>query len=113
MDLRKSVRYSLSARVSQFDIPPISDGLVIGRESPIGFSAISKALNLLVADNFETIEMEDEAVSHVIVRRSVLRRIPQDRLVTFIMERVKPLMCAQEVLHLELEVEVVIEESDL
>lgn len=113
MDLRKSVRYSLSARVSQFDVPPVNDGLVIGRESPIGFSAISKALNLLVADNFETVEMEDEVVGQIIVRRSILRRIPQDRLVAFIMDRVKPLMCAQEVLHLELNAEVAIEESDL
>ena len=38
----------------------------------------------------QSIEIDDDVVSHVIVRRGILRRIPQDRLVAFILERVKP-----------------------
>jgi hypothetical protein len=113
MEPKTSIRHSLSARVSEFDIPPVTDGLLIGKDSPIGYSAISKALNLLVADNFVTVEVEDDTISHCVVRRAIIRRIPQDKLVAFLLERIKPLMCAQEILHLELKTDVMIEESDL
>jgi len=113
MEPKTSTRHSLSARVSEFDIPPVTDGLLVGKNSPIGFSAISKALNLLVADNFVTIEVEDDTISHCVVRRAIVRRVPQEKLVAFLLERVKPLMCAQEIMHLELKADVMVEESDL
>ena len=113
MEPKTSIRHSLSARVSEFDIPPVTDGLLIGKNSPIGFSAINKALNLLVAENFVTVEVEDDTISHCVVRRAIIRRIPQDKLVAFLLERIKPLMCAQEILNLELKADVMIEESDL
>ena len=113
MNAKTGPRYSLSARVSEFDIPPVTDGVVIGTHSPIGFSAISKAMDLLGGNHFQTIELEDDTISHVIVRRTIMRRLPEDRLVAFILERVKPLMCQQEIVHLELDVKVAIEESEL
>ncbi len=101
----------LSVRVTEFEIPPVADGLVLGKDAPIGYAAMSKALNLLIADHMQTLEVNDDVVSHIIIRRAILRRIPQDRLVAFVLQRVKPLMCAQEILHLHIKAEVVIEES--
>ena len=100
-------------RVSEFAIPPVSDGLVLGKDSPIGFAAITKALSLLIADHMQSVEVTDDVISHIIVRRGILRRIPQDRLVAFVLQRVKPLMCAQEILHLHVKVEVLIEEANI
>lgn len=71
-------------------IPPIRDGLVLGKRSPIGCVAIRKALELLGNTNFTPIELEDEVVS-------------------FVLERIKPLMAPEEILHLDLEVEVLVE----
>jgi hypothetical protein len=113
MEARTSVRYGLSARVTQFDIPPVVDGLLIGKDSPIGLAAITKALDLLVADNFQTIELDDDTVGYLLVRRTITRRIPEEKLVSFAVERLKPLMCATEILHLELKAEVMIEDTDL
>lgn len=111
MELSKGTNYSISVRVSEFAIPPVTDGLVIGKDSPIGFEAISKALSLLIADHMQNVEVDDDVISHIIVRRGILRRVPQDRLVAFVLQRVKPLMCRQEVLHLDIKAEVTIEEA--
>jgi hypothetical protein len=108
-----NTRYSLSAKVGEFDIPPVTDGLLIGIDSPIGFSAVSSALNFLAGDNFVAIELEDDTVSHLVVRPAILRRIPQEKLIAFALERLKPLMCAREILHLDLKVDVTIEDEEL
>ena len=44
MELSKGMNYSMSVRVTEFIIPPVSDGLVLGKESPIGFAAVTKRL---------------------------------------------------------------------
>ena len=111
MDVSKGMNYSMSVRVTEFTIPPVSDGLVLGRDSPIGLAAITKALSLLIADHMQSVEIDDDVISHIIVRNGILRRVPQDRLVAFILERVKPLMCAREILHLHIKAEVIIEEA--
>lgn len=105
------IKNTVAARVTEYEIPPIRDALVLGRDAPIGCQAMRRALTLLVKTPFEHIEIDDPVVSDLLVRTSLLRRISQDRLVGFVLERVKPLMGLDEVLHLELDVEVLIEKG--
>jgi hypothetical protein len=107
------VSYSISVRVSEFQVPPVTDALVLGKNAPIGFAAISKAISLLAANHMQSIELQDDVISHIIVRRTMLRRIPEEKLVVFVLERIKPLMSDQEVLHLDIKAEVVFEETGL
>lgn len=104
-------KHILRVRVQEFDIPPIHDGLVLGKDSPIGCVAIRKAIELLGNTNFAHIEVEDEVVSDIVVRRTILRRIPKDTLVAFVLDRIKPLMGPEEILHLDLAVELLLEEE--
>jgi hypothetical protein len=102
-------KHLLRVRVQEFGIPPIRDGLVLGRQSPIGCAAIRKALNLLSASPFAHIELEDEVISDIVIRQTLLRRVPRESLIAFVLERIKPLMGPEEILHLELQVEVLLE----
>lgn len=106
-------QHSLKARVKEFAIPPIHDGLVLGKHSPIGCAAIRKAIDLLVDTPFEHIELDDEVISDVLVRNKILRRIPQDKLVAFVLKRIKPLMGSDEILHLDLDAEITLEDEVL
>jgi len=105
--------HSVTARVKEFSIPPIHDGLVLGKRSPIGCVAIRKAVDLLVPVPFEHIEVDDDVVSDFLVRRSILRRIPKDKLIAFVLEKIKPLMGAEEILHLDMETELTLEHETL
>jgi hypothetical protein len=109
MTTADSRQYTLKARVREFGVPPIHDVLVLGKHSAIGCAAIRKAIEYLVASPFEHLEFEDDVISDIIVRRAILRRVPQDKLIAFVVSRIKPLMTAEEILHLDLEVEVQIE----
>ncbi|MBI2382024.1 MAG: hypothetical protein HYV16_14820 [Gammaproteobacteria bacterium] len=108
-----SSKHSLKARMNEFQIPPIRDGLVLGKDSAIGSVAMRRALDLLISAPFEHIELEDEVISDILIRQGILRRVPQHKLIDFVMRRIKPLMGPEEIIHLELNAEVLIEEVGL
>lgn len=99
-------KFLLQARIKDFAIPPITDGLVIGREASIGAVALQKALNLLVPDHFEHITVDDEIVTDVLVKSILLRRLTKDRLVKFLIEQLKPFMTSEDILHVQLDLEI-------
>ncbi|MFQ5698677.1 MAG: hypothetical protein ACE5IL_10390 [Myxococcota bacterium] len=109
----ETTRQSLRVRVTEYGVPPIHDVLVLGRGAPIGCAAIRKAVDLLVAHDFDHFEIDDPVVSDVITRSALLRRIPRQKLVDFILRRIKPLMDQTEIMHLDVEVEVSLEEESL
>ncbi|MGR8936048.1 MAG: hypothetical protein ACU837_16970 [Gammaproteobacteria bacterium] len=104
-------KYVVKAHIREFTIPPVRDGLVLGRESPIGCVAMRRALELLIAAPFEYIEIEDDIVKDILVRQTLLRRVPADKLVDFVLRRIKPLMSSDEILYLELNAEILIEDE--
>lgn len=97
----------ISAHISEYAIPPIKDMLVLGKHAPIGCVAMRRALELLIKTPFEHIELkDDEIISDILVRQSLLRRLVESDLVAFVLTHVKPLLGAEEVLHVELDVKV-------
>jgi hypothetical protein len=107
-----AVKSRVRARVTEFGYPPIHDALVLGNAAPLGAEAFRKAVNLLVASPFEDIRLEDDVIGGVLVRTSVLRRITKEKLVDFIIRRIKPLMGEDEILHLDLQIEVDLDDDD-
>jgi hypothetical protein len=101
----------LTLRIREFGIPPVHDGLVLGRNAPIGCVAMQKAVALLHAAPFERIEIDDEVIRDLLIRSNILLRVPRDRLVALVIERIKPRMAAEEIMHLQLEAELVLEDQ--
>lgn len=103
----------LRARLTEFNIPPVRDCLVVGTQAPIGVEAIKRALSLLQVATFEHITSEEvdksETIADVLIRTPLLRKISKQRLLGFITRRVEPYMEPQEILHLDLEVELTLE----
>lgn len=101
--------FSLRARAREFLLPPIEDGLVLGRQSPIGPVAIGKALSLLSTTAFEHVPVEDNVIGDILVRAAILRKVRTQELMDFVLREIKPLMGPEEILHLKLEVNIHIE----
>ena len=98
-------------RAREFMVPPIRDCLVIGKKAPIGFVALKKALALLHGAPFERLQSQGDVISDILVRTSILRKIPREKLIALVLARVEPLMGDDELVHLDIEVEVVLEEQ--
>lgn len=101
----------IKARITEFSLPPITDGLVLGIEASIGCLAIRRALELLIVAPFEHIAVDDDIVGDILIRQGLLRRIPRERLVEFVLHHIKPQMGGEDILHLDLTVEVLLEEG--
>lgn len=101
----------LRVRLRALEMPPIKDGLVIGVDSAIGGEAMARTLRLMTNEKFERILLKDEIIAEVVVRSAILRKIGKDRLLAFAMRRIKPIMAESELLLLEIQVELVIEDT--
>jgi hypothetical protein len=104
-------KFLITAKIKEFTIPPITDGLIIGKDAAIGVSALQKALRLLIPEEFDHIEVSDDLVGNILLRSSISKRISQDRIVPFLLNQVKPLMVVEDILHLQLDVEITITEE--
>jgi hypothetical protein len=97
----------INTRIDEYVVPPIKDMLVLGKNAPIGCIAMRRALELLVKTPFEHIEIEDdEVISDILVRQTLLRRLPREGLIAHVLTHIKPLMGPEEVMHVELAVRV-------
>jgi len=96
----------LRARVTEFGYPPVHDALILGVNAPQGTEAFKKGLGLLVSTPFEQLTVHDDIIGSVLVRKSVLRRISAEKFIDFVMRRVKPLMAVEEILHLDMNIEI-------
>ncbi|HEX3983044.1 MAG TPA: hypothetical protein VHX12_05065 [Acidisoma sp.] len=105
-------KHSLRARIKEFLLPPIEDGLVLGTRSPIGHIAVGKALTLLSSTAYQHLPIEDDVISDVLIRSAILRKISSEFIVAFVLREIKPLMGAEEILHLGLDVELTIESDE-
>lgn len=100
----------IRVRIRSLDIPPIKDGLLIGKDAAIGGEAIARTLRLMTHEKFERILLQDGIIQEVIVRTAVLRKVGRDRMLAFIQRRIRPVMTSTELLLLDIDVELVIED---
>ena len=99
-------------RIKALEIPPVKDGIVIGRSAPMGADAMMRTLKLMSTELFVHLVITgDNVISDVIVREAVLRKLKEDRLRKFVLKRIKGLMAENELLMLDMEIEVVVEDS--
>ncbi len=107
--MNSNLEFSITAKIVEYTIPPVKDMLVLGKESPVGCIAMRRALELLVVSPYEHIELTgDEVISDILVRKQLLRRLPQNALIDFVLKQIKPLLGREEILHVALDVEVLI-----
>lgn len=97
-------------RVKALEIPPVKDGVVIGRDAAMGGEAMARTLRLMTHEKFERIAMKDPVIAEIVVRTAIERKIGRPRLINFVMTRIKPIMTETELLLLDIEVELVIDD---
>lgn len=99
-------------RVKALEIPPIKDGIVIGRDAAIGGEAMVRTLRLMTNEKFERFVLPgDDIVQDVILRTAVVRKLGKERVLRFVMDRIKPVMTETELLMLDIDIELVIEDT--
>jgi len=99
----------IRAQLTEFSLPPITDGLVLGRLSPIGHVAVGTALSLLTTTAFEHLPIEDDVIGDVLIRSAILRKTSKEQLINFVLQEIKPVMGAEEIIRLDIKIEILLE----
>lgn len=84
--IENSKKAEITMRLSEFEMPPMQDVLIVGKNAPIGPEAARRMVDILSPDQYEIIRVDDISVEAIVIRKSLLNILPKDKLVALIME---------------------------
>ncbi len=108
--IKEQSSLTVKMKLREFAIPPITDAMVIGLNAPIGSEALRRAFSLLNVSPFETVKLNDDIIEEILIRTTLLKKINREQLTSIVIKRVKPFMTSEEVIHIDMQVELMIEE---
>ncbi|MCR4436796.1 MAG: hypothetical protein QHH06_14330 [Clostridiales bacterium] len=76
----------ITMRMSEFEMPPMQDVLIVGRGAPIGPEAARCMVDMLSPDQYEIIKVDHPAIEAMVVRKALFNMLPQEKLVAFLLE---------------------------
>jgi len=79
-------RAEVIMRLSEFEVPPMQDVLIIGKQAPVGPEAARRMADILSPEQYDIIRIDHPIVEALIVRKHLLNFIPKDKLISLILE---------------------------
>lgn len=84
--LESTKRAEINIRFSEFELNPMQDVLIIGKRAPIGPEAAKRVADILSPGEYETVKLDHSAIEAVVIRKTLLSILPQDKLISLILE---------------------------
>lgn len=81
--LRKA---EMTIRLSEFEIPPMQDALLVGKKAPIGPEAVRRMVDAVSPEQYEIIRIEHQVFEAAVLKRSLLKLLPEDKLLPILLE---------------------------
>jgi hypothetical protein len=107
-----TTKYTVRLGFEEIKLPPFEDILVIGKKSPQGKEGISKLFELLVPNEFETIEVDDQKVEAVYINRKILKKIEFKKIMYMLKKKVFPYISPSEILRVDFKLKINYETID-
>lgn len=76
----------VNIRLSEFEIPPMQDVLLVGKRAPIGPEAIRRMVNALSPDQYEVIQLNHDIFEAAVLKKSLVKLLPQEKLLPIMLE---------------------------
>lgn len=101
--------YSVDLSFEQIKLPPVTDILVLGRKTPQGKYGILHSFELISPDVFELIEINEDDnpdVEAIIVNKSIISKLPKNKIVSILKDNVFPFIVRGEALKVNFNVQI-------
>lgn len=76
----------LNIRLSEFEIPPMQDVLLVGKRAPIGPEAVRRMVDAMSPEQYEIICLDHPIFEALVIKKSLLKQISRDKLLPIILE---------------------------
>lgn len=73
-------------RLSEFEMPPMQDALIVGKKAPIGPEAARRMVDILSPEQYAIIKINHEQIEAIVIRKTLLNFLTQEKLVEVIMQ---------------------------
>ncbi|MFZ5651911.1 MAG: hypothetical protein ACOY4I_13815 [Bacillota bacterium] len=76
----------VTVRLTEFEIPPMQDVLLVGKRAPIGPEAARRMIDALSPEQYEVIPVEEGPLEAIVIRKSLMKLIPKEKLIPIILD---------------------------
>jgi len=109
---QKSERQAeIKIKFSKFELPPVQDALLVGREAPIGIEAVRRMLDAVAPEQYEVIRIDNHKVEGIVIKKNLLQFLPKERLVEMLIEEGEKIISPASVIKMQIDIGIVIERN--
>lgn len=76
----------ITMRMSEFEMPPMQDALIVGKRAPIGPEAARRMVDILSPEQYEIVKVDHPAIEAIVVRKALFNMLPQNKLIELLLE---------------------------
>ena len=84
--LDSTKKAEITIRMSEFEMPPMQDVLIVGKKAPSGPEAARRMVDILSPDQYEIVKVEHHAIEAIVVRRALFNMLPKEKLTEILLE---------------------------
>ncbi len=85
-NIEYSKRAEINMRISEFEMPPMQDVLIVGKKAPIGPEAARMMVDILSPDQYIIEKIEHPDIESLVIKSSLLKMLSKENLVSIILE---------------------------
>ena len=86
MDNDSKKRANIIMRLSEFEMPPMQDVLLVGKRAPIGPEAARRMVDILSPEQYTIIKVDHFFIEAIVIRKTLLNILEKEKIVPIIME---------------------------
>lgn len=73
-------------RLSEFEMPPMQDLLIVGKRAAIGPEAARRMVDVLSPEQYDIVRIDHPVIEAVVIRKALLNMISKEKLLELIIE---------------------------
>src|SRR5690349_9543044 len=100
------LKYSIELSFEEIRLPPFQDILILAKNSAQGKIGLSKSFELLIPNEFETIEIDDERVEAIFINKRIIRKVSREKIVSILRSKVFPFISEGELIRVSFKVNI-------
>ncbi|MBN9297546.1 MAG: hypothetical protein J0I41_11070 [Filimonas sp.] len=101
ISMSESLKYAISLTIEAIRLPPFQDILILGKNAAQGKLGLSRSLELLTPNEFESVGINEECVEAVFISKRILKKITKERVLSVLRENVFKLVAEGELIKVE------------
>ena len=103
-------KYEMSLKFENVKLPPVTDILILGKDYPHGKYGVLQAFKYIAPDEFQVMNIDDnDEVEAVLVDKHILKRIPENHILTVLRKNVFPYISKDEAIKVDLDIRILCE----